>query len=109
MTLVEYKKVFLKYAPIESFATGIELSGQEVKSLRDKLGSLDVGKTANIVIANGAPCETLLDADDPVGFDNAADAPITDVFLAPCLPRVSQGEAVEAIRARIRARALVNA
>ena len=63
----------------------------------------------DIVIANGAPCETLLDADDPVGFDNAADAPITDVFLAPCLPRVSQGEAVEAIRARIRARALVNA
>ena len=63
----------------------------------------------DIVIANGAPCETLLDADDPVGFDNAADAPITDVFLAPCLPRVSQGEAVEVIRTRIRARALVQA
>ena len=63
----------------------------------------------DVVIADGAPCETLLDADDPVGFDNAADAPITDVFLAPCLPRVSQGETVEAIRARIRARALVGA
>lgn len=63
----------------------------------------------DVVIANGAPCETLLDADDPVGFDNAADAPITDVFLAPCMPRVSQGETVEAIRDRIRARALVAA
>jgi len=41
MTLVEYKKVFLKYAPIKSYAAGIELSGQEVKALRNKLGSLD--------------------------------------------------------------------
>ena len=41
MTLVEYKKAFLKYAPIETFAAGLELTGQEVKSLRNKLGSLD--------------------------------------------------------------------
>ncbi|MDP2665279.1 MAG: SsrA-binding protein SmpB [bacterium] len=41
MTLIEYKKAFLKYAPIESFAAGLELTGQEVKSLRNKLGSLD--------------------------------------------------------------------
>lgn len=41
MILVEYKKAFLKYAPIESFAAGLELSGQEVKSLRSKLGSMD--------------------------------------------------------------------
>ncbi len=41
MTLVEYKKAFLKYAPLESFAAGLELTGQEVKSLRNKLGSLD--------------------------------------------------------------------
>jgi len=41
MTLVEYKKAFLKYSPIESFAAGLELTGQEVKSLRNKLGSLD--------------------------------------------------------------------
>ena len=60
----------------------------------------------DVVIANGTPCETLLDAEDPVGFDNAEEAVITDVFLAPCLPRVSQGEAVEAIRAKINARAL---
>ncbi|MBI4066010.1 SsrA-binding protein SmpB [Candidatus Kaiserbacteria bacterium] len=41
MTLVEYKKAFLKYAPIESFSAGLELTGQEVKSLRNKLGSMD--------------------------------------------------------------------
>lgn len=41
MTLLEYKKAFLKYAPIESFAAGLELTGQEVKSLRNKLGSMD--------------------------------------------------------------------
>lgn len=41
MTLIEYKKAFLKYAPIESFSAGLELTGQEVKSLRSKLGSLD--------------------------------------------------------------------
>ena len=41
MVLIAYKKAQLKFAPIESFAAGIELSGQEVKSLRNKLGSLD--------------------------------------------------------------------
>jgi len=41
MTLVEYKKAFLKYAPLESYAAGLELFGTEVKALRNKLGSLD--------------------------------------------------------------------
>lgn len=41
MTLVEYKKAFLKYAPLEQFAAGLELSGTEVKSLRKRQGSLD--------------------------------------------------------------------
>src|SRR6185437_12463983 len=41
MTLVEYKKALLKFAPVETFAAGFELSGQEVKSLREKNGSLD--------------------------------------------------------------------
>lgn len=41
MTLVEYKKAFLKYAPLESFTAGLELFGTEVKALRNKLGSLD--------------------------------------------------------------------
>jgi len=41
MILVENKKAFLKYAPLEGFSAGLELSGQEVKALRNKLGSLD--------------------------------------------------------------------
>jgi SsrA-binding protein len=41
MTLVEYKKAFLKYTPLESFAAGLELFGTEVKALRNRLGSLD--------------------------------------------------------------------
>jgi SsrA-binding protein len=50
MTLVEYKKATLKYAPLESFAAGLELSGQEVKALRSKLGSLD---GARVVVRGG--------------------------------------------------------
>lgn len=41
MTLLEYKKARLRYAPQETFAAGLELSGQEVKALRAKQGSLD--------------------------------------------------------------------
>lgn len=50
MTLVEYKKALLKYAPLESFAAGLELSGTEVKALRNKLGSLD---GARVVVRGG--------------------------------------------------------
>lgn len=50
VTLVEYKKAFLKYAPVETFSAGLELSGQEVKSLRNKLGSLD---GARVVVRGG--------------------------------------------------------
>ena len=50
MTLVEYKKAFFKFAPLESFAAGIELSGGEVKALRNKLGSLD---GARVVVRGG--------------------------------------------------------
>ncbi|TSC70170.1 MAG: SsrA-binding protein [Parcubacteria group bacterium Gr01-1014_49] len=50
MTLVEYKKVFLKYAPVESYSAGIELTGQEVKALRSKLGSLE---GARVVVRGG--------------------------------------------------------
>jgi len=50
MNLVEYKKATLKYAPLESFSAGLELFGQEVKSLRNKLGSLD---GARVVIRGG--------------------------------------------------------
>ena len=41
VALLEYKKARMKYATQETFAAGIELSGQEVKALRNKLGSLD--------------------------------------------------------------------
>ena len=50
MVLIEYKKALLKYAPIESFSAGLELFGQEVKSLRNKLGSLD---GARVVVRAG--------------------------------------------------------
>jgi SsrA-binding protein len=50
MTLVEYKKAFLKYAPLESFAAGLELFGTEVKALRNKLGSLDGSR---VVVRDG--------------------------------------------------------
>ena len=41
MALVEYKKASLRYAPLESFAAGIELTGAEVKALRSRMGSLE--------------------------------------------------------------------
>lgn len=41
MRLVEYKKASLKFTPVETFTAGIELLGTEVKSLRNKLGSLE--------------------------------------------------------------------
>ncbi len=50
MTLVEYKKAYLKFAPLETFAAGLELSGQEVKALRNKLGSLE---GARVVVRGG--------------------------------------------------------
>ncbi|MHB1163494.1 MAG: SsrA-binding protein SmpB [Minisyncoccota bacterium] len=50
MTLVEYKKAFLRFAPIETFTAGLELFGTEVKALRNKLGSLD---GARVVVRGG--------------------------------------------------------
>ena len=50
MTLIEYKKAFLKFAPVETFSAGLELIGSEVKALRSKLGSLD---GARVVVRGG--------------------------------------------------------
>ena len=50
MTLITYKKALLRYAPIETFAAGIELLGQEVKTLRSKHGSLE---GAHVVVRGG--------------------------------------------------------
>jgi SsrA-binding protein len=41
MILIEHKKAGLKYSPLEDFAAGLVLTGQEVKALRNKLGSLN--------------------------------------------------------------------
>jgi len=50
MILVEYKKALLRFAPVETFSAGLELTGQEVKALRNKLGSLD---GARVVVRGG--------------------------------------------------------
>lgn len=50
MILIENKKFSLKYISLESYAAGLELSGQEVKALRDKLGSLE---GARVVVRGG--------------------------------------------------------
>jgi SsrA-binding protein len=50
MVLVEYKKALLRFAPLETFSAGLELSGQEVKALRNKLGSLE---GARVVVRAG--------------------------------------------------------
>ena len=50
MTLITYKKALLRYAPIETFAAGIELLGQEVKALRSKHGSLE---GSHVVVRGG--------------------------------------------------------
>ncbi len=40
-TLVDYKKAHFNYEILEKFEAGIELDGLEVKSLKNKQGSLD--------------------------------------------------------------------
>lgn len=41
MSLIENKKARLRFSVLETFQAGLELSGGEVKSLRNKQGSLD--------------------------------------------------------------------
>lgn len=41
MNLIEYKKAKLKYEILDEFEAGLELHGFEVKSVRNKQGSLD--------------------------------------------------------------------
>jgi SsrA-binding protein len=50
MTLLENKKVHLRFAVLETFQAGMELSGGEVKALRGKLGSLDGSR---VVVRDG--------------------------------------------------------
>lgn len=50
MSLIRNRKAQIQYAPLESFSAGIELLGQEVKALRDGLGSLE---GARVVVRGG--------------------------------------------------------
>jgi SsrA-binding protein len=50
MDLINNKKAHLKFAPLETYSAGLELTGNEVKSLRSKLGSLE---GARVVIRGG--------------------------------------------------------
>ncbi|MFZ1987787.1 MAG: SsrA-binding protein SmpB [Minisyncoccia bacterium] len=49
-TFIEYKKAGLKFERLKEFEAGLELFGYEVKSLRDKQGSLDGSR---IVVRGG--------------------------------------------------------
>lgn len=50
MDLIANKKASIKYAPLETFSAGLELTGSEVKSLRAKHGSLE---GARVVVRGG--------------------------------------------------------
>lgn len=50
MKLIENKKLKMTYSVIDTYQSGIELQGYEVKSLRSKLGSLEGSK---IIIRGG--------------------------------------------------------
>jgi SsrA-binding protein len=49
-TLLENKKVHLRFAILETFQAGLELTGGETKALRSKLGSLEGSR---VVVRNG--------------------------------------------------------
>jgi SsrA-binding protein len=72
MTLIEYKKVGLKFERLEEFEAGIELFGFEVKSLKSKQGQLDGsrilvrGGEAWLVGATIPPYQA---ANTPKGYD----------------------------------------
>lgn len=74
MALVEYKKAGLKYAVLETFTAGIELTGAEVKTLRSKQGSMD---GARVIIRGGEAFVIGLSippyqqANTPAGYDPA--------------------------------------
>lgn len=52
MSLIENKKAHFNYELVETFEAGLELTGQEVKSLRNSQGSLDGARV--IVSSDGA-------------------------------------------------------
>ena len=50
MDLIKNKKAHLRFAVLENYAAGVELTGSEVKALRSKLGSLE---GARVVVRGG--------------------------------------------------------
>ena len=50
MALIEYKKAGLRFTVIETYTAGIQLSGAEAKSVRNKQGKLD---GARVVVRGG--------------------------------------------------------
>jgi SsrA-binding protein len=50
MDLINNKKAHLKFTSLETYSAGVELSGQEVKALRNKHGSLE---GARVVVRGG--------------------------------------------------------
>lgn len=50
MDLIKNKKATLRFSILEQYSAGVELSGQEVKALRNKLGSLE---GARVVVRGG--------------------------------------------------------
>ncbi len=49
-TLIENKKIHLRFAILETFQAGLELTGSETKALRSKLGSLEGSR---VVVRDG--------------------------------------------------------
>ena len=72
--LVENKKARMKYAVVESYSAGIELSGAEAKSLRARQGSLDGARVvvrAGEAYLVGATIPPYQAGNAPKGYDPA--------------------------------------
>jgi uncharacterized repeat protein (TIGR03803 family) len=66
-------------------------------------------QTHDVVLAEGLPCETLLDLDRPERFDNAQTAPVRSGWLVPYAPVISQGVRLQRVRELLRAMAGLDA
>jgi imidazolonepropionase-like amidohydrolase len=62
--------------PYDEALKAITLNPAEIWGVADRLGSLDVGKTANVVVANGDPLDVKTDVKRV--FINGAEVPMTD-------------------------------
>jgi imidazolonepropionase-like amidohydrolase len=55
---------------------GVIINAAEIWGVADQLGSLDVGKTANVVVANGDPLDVKTDVKQV--FIRGREVPMTD-------------------------------